>query len=87
MKPGLLTLTQLLTLLHDAPAARFGCGTPLAEGQPADLTAFDLRQSCTVDPERFLSMGRATPFAGQTLYGTCVLTMIGGKPVWKEESL
>ena len=87
VKPGLLTLTQLLTLLHDAPAARFGCGTPLAEGQPADLTAFDLRQSCTVDPERFLSMGRATPFAGQTLYGTCVLTMIGGKPVWKEESL
>ena len=38
----------------------------------------------TVDPEKFLSMGRATPFAGMTLYGVCRMTMIGGNIVWQE---
>ena len=35
----------------------------------------------------FLTMGRATPFAGRALTGVCKLTMIGGEPVWKEETL
>ena len=37
--------------MHGAPMRRFGCGTELAEGQPADLTAFDLTKTYTVDPE------------------------------------
>lgn len=84
VRPGLLPLERLIALLHDNPARRFGFGTPLAEGEPADLTAFDLDKAYRVDPERFQSMGRATPFAGMELYGVCRLTMVDGKIVWQE---
>ena len=87
VRPGILPLEKLVDLMHGAPMRRFGCGTELAEGQPADLTAFDLTKTYTVDPETFLTMGRATPFAGRALTGVCRLTMIGGSPVWKEETL
>ena len=87
VRSGILPLEKLVDLMHGASMRRFGCGTELAEGQPADLTAFDLTRTYTVDPETFLSMGRATPFAGRALTGVCKLTMIGGAPVWKEETL
>ena len=87
VQTGILPLEKLVDLMHGAPMRRFGCGTELAEGQPADLTAFDLTKTYTVDPETFLTMGRATPFAGRALMGVCKLTMIGGEPVWKEETL
>lgn len=87
VQTGILSLEKLVDLMHGAPMRRFGCGTELAEGQPADLTAFDLTKTYTVDPETFLTMGRATPFAGRALTGVCKLTMIGGEPVWKEETL
>ena len=87
VQTGILPLGKLVDLMHGAPMRRFGCGTELAEGQPADLTAFDLTKTYTVAPETFLTMGRATPFAGRALTGVCKLTMIGGEPVWKEETL
>ena len=87
VQTGILPLGKLVDLMHGAPMRRFGCGTELAEGQPADLTAFDLTKTYSVDPETFLTMGRATPFAGRALTGVCKLTMIGGEPVWKEETL
>ena len=87
VQTGILPLEKLVDLMHGAPMRRFGCGTELAEGQPADLTAFDLTKTYTVDPETFLTMGRATPFAGRALTGVCKLTMIGGSHIWKEETL
>ena len=87
VQTGILPLGKLVDLMHGAPMRRFGCGTELTEGQPADLTAFDLTKTYTVDPETFLTIGRATPFAGCALTGVCKLTMIGGEPVWKEETL
>lgn len=84
VKPGILPLTKLTALLHDNPARRFGFGTPLAAGAPADLTVFDLDRPFVVDPEQFQTMGRATPFAGMELYGMCKLTMVDGEIVWRE---
>ena len=85
VKSGIITLKRLMELMHDAPAARFGYGTELREGEVADLTVFDLEKKFTVDPAEFVSMGRATPFAGMALAGVCKLTMIGGEIVWQEE--
>ncbi len=85
VRTGIISLERLVELMHGAPARRFGFGTPLAEGQPADLTVFDLDRRFTVDPERFLTMGRATPFAGMELYGVCTLTVVDGDIVWQEE--
>lgn len=87
VRSGRLPLERLVELLHSGPARRFGFGTPLAAGQSADLTVFDLETAYTVDPARFQSMGRATPFAGMELYGVCRLTMVGGEIVWREEEL
>ena len=87
VKKGILPLEKLVELMHTSPMRRFGCGTEIAVGQPADLTVFDLNETYTVDPEAFLTMGRATPFAGTCLTGACKLTMIGGEIVWKEDTL
>ena len=69
VKKGILPLEKLVELMHTSPMRRFGCGTEIAVGQPADLTVFDLNGTYTVDPETFLTMGRATPFAGTCLTG------------------
>ena len=85
VKPGILTLPKLLDLMQGAPARRFGVGTPIAVGQPADITVFDLDKKWVVDPEKFLSLGRATPFAGWEVQGLCTLTFIGGEIAWQED--
>ena len=87
VKKGILSLEKLLDLMHTAPARRFGVGTPIAPGQPADLTVFDLEKKWTVDPEQFLSLGRATPFAGWEVQGACKMTLIGGEIAWQEETV
>lgn len=87
VKPGILSMDRLMALLNGNAARRFGYGTPLAEGQPADLTVFGLDRPFRVDPEQFQSMGRATPFAGMELYGVCLLTMADGKIVWREDNI
>jgi dihydroorotase len=84
VRPGVIPLERLLELMHDAPGRRFGIGAELAVGQPADLTVFDLDRQYRVDPETFLSRGRATPFAGRAVFGACRMTMVGGEIIWQE---
>ena len=83
VKPGILTLEQLIEKMSIAPGRRFGIGTEIEEGQPADLCAFALNEQYTVEPDRFASMGRATPFAGQKLFGVCKYTIVNGGIVWQ----
>ena len=86
VKTGVLTLDRLIDAMVTRPARRFGIGTPaLKEGAPADLTVFDLNESYKIDPADFLSMGRATPFAGRTVFGKCMLTLCGGEIAWQAE--
>ncbi len=85
VKPGILTLEQLIDRMVTQPAQRFGIGSTLEEGAVADLTVFDLDASYTVDPADFLSMGKSTPFAGRTVFGKCLLTLSAGEIAWQEE--
>ena len=78
VKPGILTMDRLMDLMVFAPRKRFGI--PLEDG---DYTLWDLDAEVTVDPETFLSKGRATPFAGERLYSRCVATYKNGKPVYE----
>lgn len=82
VKPGILSLEKLVELMSVRPAARFGLGAFLEEGQPADLAAFDLSREWVVNPEEFFSKGHATPFVGYTLSGRCVLTLVNGEEAW-----
>ena len=87
VKTGVLSLEKLIELMHTNPRNRFCVGTPLEEGQPASLTVYDLDKEYTINPDDFLSMGRATPFAGEKVFGACRLTMYHGSIAWKDETL
>jgi dihydroorotase len=81
---GLLTLVQCIALLTSRPAAVLSLpGGTLAPGSPADVTLLDLDRSFRVEPDRFASKGRNTPFGGWTLKGAVLATIVGGRVVWK----
>jgi dihydroorotase len=78
--PGLLELPRLVELLSVRPARLLGLpGGQLGPGAPADVTVLDLDKRRKVDPERFASKGRNTPFAGWSLKGWPALTLVGGE--------
>ena len=77
--PGVLTLEALLALLVTKPRARFGL--PLGN----EFSVWDLNESYAIDPDAFLSMGRATPFAGCEVFGRCLLTVYDGRIVYARE--
>ena len=65
--------------MSTAAAAAFRLpGGSLAPGAPADLVVLDVTARWTVDPAHFHSKSRNTPFAGRTLTGRPVLTLVGG---------
>ena len=76
VKTGIITMEKLIEVLCVNPRKRFGI--PFGD----DYSVWKLDEEFTVDPEKFLSKGRATPFAGEKLYGKCVLTVCGGKKVF-----
>jgi len=84
VKTGVCTLEQLISWMHKKPMERFGAGTPLAVGQSADLTVFDLERQYRIDPAAFCSKGKSTPFAEMPVWGACKLTMVDGTVVWEE---
>ena len=73
VKPGILSLNKLLALLCVNPRRRFGL--PLG----TDYSIWDLNAAYPIDPEDFLSKGRATPFAGWQVNGKCIATVCDGK--------
>ena len=78
VKPGLMTLERLVELMAVNPRKRFNI--PMTE----DFSVWDLSKEYTIDPEDFVSKGRATPFAGWTVSGENLLTIVGGKIVWQK---
>ena len=82
VKRGVITLEKLVALMSDNPRRLFGLGGGLREGESADITLFDLQRRYRIDPDTFLSKGRATPFAGCEAEGACVLTMVDGEIVY-----
>ena len=78
VKPGILPLDKLVDLMAYAPRRRFGI--PLNEG---DCSVWDLEAEWVIDPEAFVSKGKATPFAGWTVFGKCLKTTCGGKTVFE----
>ena len=84
VKPGILSLDLLIDKLNGAPRRRFGLGTPLEIGHPADFSVWDLDTEYVIDPGEFQSKGRATPFEGWKVFGRCGITVCNGEIVWKE---
>ena len=78
VKTGTVSMEKLLELLVYNPRRRFNI--PLGN----DFSIWDLDAAYTIDPKDFLSKGKATPFAGRSVYGRCLLTVYGGQVVYND---
>lgn len=83
--PGRMPLADLVRRMTVEPARVLGLpyGT-LLPGAPADVACVDPDAEWVVEPERFRSRGRNTPFAGWRVHGRVVLTLVEGRAVHDE---
>ncbi|MBR6680909.1 MAG: dihydroorotase [Clostridia bacterium] len=80
VKKGVITLQRLIELMAINPRERFGI--PFGN----DFSIWKLDEEFTVDPNEFVSMGRATPFEGERLCGVNYLTVVDGKVVYEKKN-
>ncbi|HYP22600.1 MAG TPA: dihydroorotase [Actinomycetota bacterium] len=89
VEPGHLSLSRAIELLSTTPARILqmdGQGA-IAEGRPANLVLFDPKARWTVEPERFQSFSRNTPFGGRELTGKVVHTFFRGRQTVRDGAL
>jgi dihydroorotase len=84
VKTNIITLDKLVELMSINPAKRFGFYCGLDDGMPANFTVFDLDKEYEINPEEFVSMGRATPFEGWKVNGECLMTVCNGEIAWRK---
>lgn len=77
VKKNIISLERATELLAINPRKRFNI--PLGD----DCTVWNLSEKSVINPDEFLSKGKATPFENTEVYGKCVLTVCGGKTVYK----
>lgn len=77
---GIMDVATLIDRMACAPARVFRLpGGTLRKGAIGDVTVFDPGATWTVDPARFRSKGRNTPYAGRTLSGRVHYTVVDGR--------
>lgn len=82
VKPGLISLTDLITRMSDAPARIFRLpGGSLSVGANADVVIFDLEDKQTFT--HFVSRSQNSPFLGWQLHGVVERTLVGGVTVFE----
>jgi dihydroorotase len=83
---GIIDLPTLVDKMACAPARVFRLpGGTLRRSSPADVTVFDPDVRWTVDPSRFRSKGRNTPYAGRELRGRVHFTLVDGRIIHRGE--
>ena len=84
---GIVGLPLLVERMSCAPARLFNLpGGTLRKGALADVTVFDPDAAWTVDPARFASKGRNTPYAGYELRGLVELTVVDGRIIHRRSA-
>lgn len=84
VRKGIITIEKLIELMSENPRRIFRLGGAMQVGERADIAVFNTTTPYTIDTAEFLSMGKATPFEGEEVYGRCMLTLFGGEKVWME---
>lgn len=88
---GVITADRLIGLMAVEPRRRFGI--PFGKSQEnfitlssgenvGDFSVWELGEEYEIDPEEFLSKGRATPFEGRRVFGRNIATFVNGKEVY-----
>ena len=86
VKPGHLSLSDLVRRMSTEAARVLNLpGGNLSVGSPADITVFDPDEEWTVEPDKFVSRGKNTPFGGAKLTGRATMTIVGGEIVYGRE--
>lgn len=80
VKTGIISLEKLIELMAINPRRRFGI-------EDNGYTVWDLDKKIKVNPQEFLSLGKATPFDGCELYGECILTVCNDEVVYKNDKM
>jgi len=83
VKTGIITLERLIELMSIMPCERFNIPCGIEDGKCANLTVFDLEKEYEINPEEFLSKGRATPFSGKKVFAKCLMTVANGDTVFE----
>lgn len=78
VKKNIISLEKLIELLAVNPRKRFGLE------YDNSFTVWDLDKKTVINPSDFLSMGKATPFEGEEVFGECELTVCNGKTAYKK---
>lgn len=84
VKSGVMSLCELMDRMSSSPAKILGLeGGAIEEGAPADLVIADLAEKFVIDPAKFLSKGKNTPFKGFEVYGAIKYTLVDGAIKYK----
>ncbi len=84
VRPGLLSVPTLVERMSCGPARLWHLpGGSLRRGGVADIVVFNPDATWTVDPSRFRSKSRNTPWSGEEMPGTVQLTLVGGRIVFE----
>ena len=85
VRERVLDLGTLVARLTAGPARVLDLpGGHLTPGAPGDLTLLDLDREHTIEPARFYSKSRNTPFAGWRCIGAPWMTIVGGRVVMRD---
>lgn len=80
VKTEIITLERLLELMVYNPRERFGIKGDMG------FSVWDVENETTVEPRLFFTKGRSTPFEGDRVYGTCLMTVCGGRIVYRNNT-
>ena len=77
VKEGIISLEKLVELMSLSPRKRFHI-------KDSGICVYDLGKEYAIDPNKFETKGRSTPFSGRKVYGENIMTVIGGKIAWRK---
>ncbi|MBT5570724.1 MAG: dihydroorotase [Alphaproteobacteria bacterium] len=84
---GHLSLTEALAKVTSAPSRLLDLPTGrLYAGAPADLVIFDPDKPARIEPDRFISKSKNSPFDGRLVQGQVIRTVVDGRTIYTADA-
>ena len=83
VEKGLLSMMDLIRRMSTHPAKIINVDNGLKIDRPADITVIDPHLNQVIDANKFQSKSRNTPFQGWKTKGKAIMTIVGGKIVYR----
>lgn len=76
VKEGVITIEKLVELMSSNPVKRFGLD------EDCGFSIWNIKDEYEIDPEKFYTKGRSTPFEGMKVFGKHAVTYYKGKKLF-----